>query len=161
MSLLHFQFHNKKESYSHKLGADESNIGAIGFAFFKQKVIDLYSTTYTSGSSSDYVKWGIPPYTQNIEVNCCTTATRSNGLTSATSAYSTATSGADFSMGTKQGEAVADKAYKVDMEFEDTPFVTDVIYYDSMENLIKNGIIKQEKIGLPQPFDNTGFCPVV
>ena len=49
---------------------------------------------------------------------------------------------------------------KVSYEFEDAPCYDFVIYYDSRENLIANGIMKPEK-KLPEPFENTGYCKVV
>ena len=144
---------NKKESYSHKLGADESNIGVIGFAFYKQKVIYNYTTSYTT----DTLKWTIPPYTTSTSgtVKYSSPVVEVNSLGRGIECFSSAV---DFSMGTKQGEKIEDSAVKVDMDFEGLPFVTDMIYYDSRENLIARGIIKEEKLGLPQPFENSGFC---
>ena len=141
---------NKKETYSHKLGADESNIGVIGFAFYKEKIKPI-----TSISSYDST-WTIPSFN-----NCTYAGTVTNTSSAPTSylvrsCYEAPTK--EFSMGTKQGKAVVDKASIVEIDFEDAPFIIDSIYYDSRENLIAKGIIKEEQ-GLPQPFEGSGFCP--
>jgi hypothetical protein len=146
---------NKKETYSHKLGADERNIGVIGFAFYKQKI--NYSWSY-SPSTFFNNPYKIDYTTCGATYNSNTAYTVNSSCAENTKSYPKVELNS-MSMGTKQGTKIEDKAITVDIDFEDTPFIIDAIYYDSRENLIKKGIIKKEVQGLPQPFAQTGFCP--
>jgi hypothetical protein len=174
---------NKNDSFSHKLGADESDVGVIGIGFFKEIV---QNWTYT------YQPWIVPltyPIYPTYPVYSGTTTninTRSfeNGNSNATT-YSTATTlGAastptsccvnssslngtvangllnetNMSMATKQGVTRDDKVHTSVVNFESVAAFTDIIYYDSYENLVKKGIIKKTKTH-PEPFANNGFCP--
>ena len=147
---------DKNDSYSHKLGADETNTGVIGLAFFKEK-------KYLNSTSI----W--PPLFNSSSGNYFTST--SSALTSSTTSASYTTNCSyssdssvnvrSLSMSTKQGDSVEDKACEVDKSFEDKVFATDVIYYDSRENLIAKGIIKESTDELPEPFLTTGFCPII
>ncbi len=56
-----------------------------------------------------------------------------------------------FTMATKQGQSIEDNVVKVHKEFEEQPLYIETIYYDSRENLIAKGIIREEQ-GMPKPF---------
>lgn len=168
---------DKEESFSHKLGADESNTGVIGIAVFKEKTPSWYYT-YTSTSQP----WTIPivtypTWTVNGTGNSGTTYALNTTLTNTCTTYSTSTFGPTYtscstattdgllnedtdslSMSTKQGDVVLDEVQEISMEFDEMASWTDIIYYDSYENLVKKGIIKKGN-KLPEPFANNGFCP--
>jgi len=129
---------DKNESYAHKLGANESNTGVIGLAFFKEIVVPTItmwppnnwnSTSYTVASASTVVP-------TNLSANL-----------------------RSMSMSTAQGSLVEDKVTEVEKQFENTVSFIDTIYYDNRENLIAKGIIKEETEKLPEPFANSRFCP--
>lgn len=136
---------DKNKSYSHKLGADESNIGVIGFIVFNEYVNYTYGASYTTTYSSSPMYYGSTLTSgavlrgvadNSVSVNNCTLDT--------------------MSMATAQGDRVEDKAIKSSKTFLDSAEWEDAIYYDSRENLIKRGIINTS---LPKPFEATGFCP--
>ena len=189
---------DKSESFSHKLGADESNTGVIGIAMFKEKTPYW---TYTPSYQPWYIPsqpWYVPyqpvwtisggstngiyntrcgdninhPELYSASTNCCTTGdVTQNNVTSYTSsslAGVTLTSSVvangilnedeSLSMSTAQGDAIEDSVHESNSLFDQNVSWTDVIYYDSYDNLVKNGIIKKSK-GLPRPFGGDGFCP--
>jgi len=154
-SIREFEFTNNKNlSYSHKLGADENNIGVIGFAFYKEEkcyTLD-WDAYYKNIKNYSYPQWTTTAYYNNTITN--------NIVSSANCAKSSdCLETSNFSIATKQGNEVKDKAYEIELNFESFPFITDTIYYDSKENLIARGIIKENKKGLPKPFGKSDFCP--
>lgn len=130
---------DKNESYTHKLGADEFNTGVIGLAFFKEKQFAWY------GYSSTATVW--PPTNPSTNIRSMSTFNCS------------ATIELNSAMSTAQGNSIQDKVVEVVKEFEETVSFIDTIYYDSKENLISRGIIREEIEKLPEPFANTKFCP--
>lgn len=128
-----FTFSNKKNSYASKLGADISNIGCIGFAFFCEYNY-TWNSTYTT-----------PEY--------YITTSHNTGVPRSLTVENS------FSMGTAMGEEKESKVDYVTNSFQVFPYCKQTFYYDSKENLIKNGIIKEKS--LPEPFLNDGFCKIV
>lgn len=166
-SIREFVFTNKKDkSFSHKLGADESNTGVIGVALFKKKVINFWPASIYSTLSSS-VKYNSTSDNEPEYFNCsCSvdniTTSSAYNASSIPPASNTILRSAVTNMATAQGDSKLDKVSEVTMEFESAVSITDTIYYDSRENLISKGIIKEEKSSnnkLPQPFNNSGFCP--
>ena len=146
---------NKNDSYAHKLGADESNTGVIGLAFFREKQKAWYSSTATTWppiSPSWTYTSTVLTNSQNSYFDC----SASMGTLRSCSVSEPVTK--SFSMSTAQGSSVSDKVIEIDKEFEEIVSATDTIYYDSRENLIAKGILKEEE-KLPEPFANTKFCP--
>lgn len=144
---------NKKQSYSHKLGADESNIGVIGVAIFGEKYKSVYNiqnlwapTTAWYNTTSNTVYDTSSAYNTSYSVS-------SNSVEVKNSVCEN-----QFSMATKQGKSLEDSAVEVYKEFEENPLTIETIYYDSRENLIAKGIIKKEQ-GMPKPFIESEFCP--
>ncbi len=176
---------NKKEAYSTKLGAEESNMGVIGLAFFKEKkpayswcgtATTIWPPQYswtTTTANSDPTLYGsvtgvtnAAAYTVNTSngptLTRSASAGTSNSLGSASNgSYDNVVTMQSFSAGTAQGSAQQDSAVEVDKEFLETPEFTDAIYYDTRENLVANGIIKEVEDKMPEPFANTRFCPPV
>lgn len=143
---------NKKQSYSHKLGADESNIGVIGVAVFGEKYESTFYPSYwpsitTLTNTFDNSKYNSAPY---ITITNCTSQN--------TTEVKDAIALTSFTMATKQGQSIEDNAVKVHKEFEEQPLYIETIYYDSRENLIAKGIIREEQ-GMPKPFIESEFCP--
>ena len=176
---------NKDEDFSHKLGADEDNTGVIGIAMFKEKTASwiyhfpyypyyissptwVYNTTTTalnSGTTDSNLRDGSEPLSgtiYSVSSGSMTNCTSICNTVNASMTSSVTTNGIlnedDMSMSTMQGDVIEDSATEVNKEFDELPSWTDVIYYDSYENLVKKGIIKKTK-GLPKPFANNGFCP--
>lgn len=130
---------NKKQSYSHKLGADESNIGVIGVAIFGEKYKPIYNIQNLCTSTAT---WYDIPYSVSLNSVEVKNSVCEN----------------PFSMATKQGKSLEDSAVEVYKEFEENPLIIETIYYDSRENLIAKGIIRKEQ-GMPKPFIESEFCP--
>lgn len=136
---------NKKESYASKLGADITNLGCLGFAFFSE--FETYSAIFNGTS-----KYRADPMHFNN-----TMLSRSTNHVSLTSFNSV--SDESFSMGTAMGEEKESSVEYVNNTFQLMPFSKQTFYYDSKENLIKNGIIVEKK--MPEPFLNDGYCKIV
>jgi len=157
---------NKKESYSHKLGADEKNIGVIGFAFYYLKCEYIYNKDYIISTYPNYnstvIDYNCNHDYDSANINFSNTiavndakfsnyySSPCNSLTEKDEKY--------FSMATKQGDEKENNACYSYTNFNSDPFLVDKIFYDSRENLIRKGIIKKEK-NLPKPFIETEFCP--
>lgn len=145
---------DKTESYTHKLGADESNTGVIGLAFFKEK------PNVWCGYSSTATTWPpINPWTSTTIRSMSYSDSSSAVFNCSASIPSHSNSAPLTTMSTAQGDSVQDKVVEVEKEFEEIASFVDTIYYDSKENLVSRGIIREEVEKLPQPFANTGFCP--
>jgi hypothetical protein len=170
-SVREFVFTNdSKKSYSHKLGANESNTGVIGIALFKEYIMNYFGSTTLFNLSKTYpndvyygsgISTGSSCTTTTDSSNINTTALRSN--TSNQASYSTDNiEPLSCSISTAQGDSKVGKAISSYKKFLSTVEFSDSIYYDSRENLIKRGIIKvdkDKKSSLPQPFSTSSFCP--
>ncbi len=166
---------DKKQSYAHKLGAEEQNTGVIGLAFFKEKP----KVTWCGYSSSSTTTWppawptqyswtssAAPIYkdsvssnddfaysVHNMNVSTNSATLRSHNVKSAPLVSNS------FNMSTAQGKTVSDRVQEVEKEFEEAVSYADIIYYDSRKNLIANGILNEFEDKMPQPFSVDGFCP--
>jgi len=159
---------NKKDSYAYRLSGDESNVGAIGIACYEEiktnnwnfsvgpyQPITFKDPTYYTTRDVVYTTGSITPQA-SYTTTCCAAE---DGLVNFSSTIDTATE-PSFSMGTAMGETQKSASIYTNEFFDATPFFVSTIYYDSRENLIKNGIIIPDN-KLPEPFENSGFCKVI
>jgi hypothetical protein len=157
-----FKFTNDiSESYAEKLNGDSSNRGVIGIAFFQQKMYSSWLSTHTFNS--------YPTYTLNnstarglVPGTYTNTSSGPDITCSVNSVHSSKKYDAEVNlmhMATAQGETVDSQVSHSSVEFVPNVSCTDIIYYDSRENLIARGIIKENEARHPQPFKTTGFCP--
>lgn len=168
-----FQFTEKGDSYAKKLTGDDSNVGVIGFAFYKIVYPQWIYWWSTAGPYPVYYQY--PDLDNGTHMdpwpnwkwqgyNGTSTPINLNMDQGTTVAYSASVSfqsidNNEFKVGTEMGEVKQEGASSAAVE--NTSFMhIDIIYYDTYENLVKKGIIRKKQ-GLPQPFANTGFCPEI
>ena len=162
----------KNETYAAKATGDASNVGVLAVAYFKEVVYRERCcwTDYGLERSPSLGNFGYNGTSSNSLYSSSTITTNSvdNSPVMASMSFADNCSESNpramykksFSMGTEMGDEKRSETVKVSYEFEDAPCYDFVIYYDSRENLIANGIMKPEK-KLPEPFENTGYCKVV
>jgi len=170
-----FLFASEKNSYSRKIGADESNIGVIGVAIVSEKSYWL-NTTYTSTwPQTDVKKWNVTsmPFHNygNDAIYSCSASMESSSEPMMRSSLKSSMSSADNlsstvssvssqpqeSLSVGSGERTDFATTNVNFE-KNRVETTLMIYYDTRANLIKKGIITNE----PRPFPISGnYCPDV
>lgn len=176
-----FYFTSRENSYSRKLGADESNIGVIGCVIYeevpKHQPIVFQQPPTIIKEEHHHHHYREPYYLYNTDWYSGTTTTAatndilvSNSLNcsqpvqqefdfDAPVAMAAASS---FFMATGSGDKITDRSHTVSFG-KKVLAATMSIYYDSRENLIRRGVIR-DNYGeeLPKPFPNNGnFCPDV
>lgn len=169
-SVRKFVFSDRRDSYAEKLGSNSQNIGVIGFSFFREDTYHLtYTYWYPSWTSSWGSLWG-GSGTGWSTTTCGKVPSMSGGYSFLNNVTLTSIQTEDnseslitqsFQVGTGMGEREDHQVVDVDYHFLENPYLVDAIYYDSRENLIRNGILKvDQKFSLPQPFSNR-FCKEV
>lgn len=163
---------DKSKSYSVKLGAGAKNLGVIGIAIFEEK---KYEVPWTYDSTGTTKKWESPSwitytadstgnYQDAVNFNTTSGYMDSAGITTnscfASSAEPTKTStlrsmNVDFKAGTAKGKELNSQCVTVGFQ-AGSLIQTHSIYYDSFDNLVKRGIITENK--MPQPFKTTKYC---
>lgn len=157
-----FLFTEDRNSYAKKIGADISNVGVIGVAIISEKP----TWTYTMSSTNDYTTW--PYYPPGIRKwnstggqlgtsNVYMSSSAGDGIATASVTNFSATI-EEPKMAVGSGEI---KEFStVESTFNRNKIETIFsLYYDSRENLIKNGIIVENG---PVPFPiNSKYCPDV
>jgi hypothetical protein len=168
--------HKQSESYSHKIGANESNIGVIAAAIFTEKPVITwttysgntvpwhfdYPTTITCGDNT--IRDGdVRVYNSNV--SCMSNSADMSMETPASLSCTTKReryipSGAMCKAATGSGEKKDFVTHKA--SFGDRVLQTVItLYYDTYEGLLQRGIITQGQQS-PRPFpDNEGYCPNV
>jgi hypothetical protein len=163
---------DKSKSYSVKLGAGAKNLGVIGIAIFEEKKYEIPWTFDSTGTT----KWAQPSwitYTADstgdhyggMEFNSSSGYINSAGVT-LTSCFASSieqptksttlrSMDVDFKAGTAKGKELDSKCTTVGFQ-AGSLIQTHSIYYDSFDNLVKRGIITENK--MPQPFKTTKYC---
>jgi len=181
-----FLFTSKENSYSKKVGAKPNNIGVIGAAIFGEKTEFAYTISgrhtnslldYSLSEDSTYassVEWGCSANIQPLVSSHITFRTDAKGIDNdgivgigyinPNAKLNVCGCSASDSIAVGSGKK---KDFKTETCYFNRGEIIDtlLIYYDTRENLIKRGIIKEgarERIKVPQAFPNTGeFCPDV
>lgn len=150
-----FVFTNKENSYSKKIGADLSNIGVIAAAFIQEKQPTWSYTWSWTDLPGKHSPWDTTPWYPTDPHYITVSSKVGSGVYT----YS-AVDPNPIAVGSGQIEDF--KTHSVDFERGNQLGIV-TIYYDSRENLIKKGIIKEDYgKKLPQPFiDNGDWCPNV
>jgi hypothetical protein len=182
-----FRFGKTGKSYAVTSGVDveAKNVGVIGIALYKEKepsATPIYITYPGTNPGTFYPSyptypWNVPgtcpqPYPKitwtNLNLVCSSSPANTDNSTTISSACSamplsnTASVGASAvkqGIGTEFGKQIDDRAVVVDFSANDTPDKIITIFYDSLENLKKRGVIKSVKIGRPNPFPGVGCKP--
>lgn len=157
-----FYFTRPEESYSHKLGADESNTGVIAAAIYKEKVI-----TYTTTNVYKSEPWVFPrnPYWPFSTTITCFSGSGRMSASSEPINLSSNVQQMNFvdsqpeKLATGSGGVKDFRTHK--MNFGERELETILtLYYDTYDNLVRKGIIGYSNQGLPKPFPNgSGYCP--
>lgn len=160
---------DKSKSYSVKLGAGAKNLGVIGIAIFEEKKIEMPWTWTSTGTT---LKWDQPSWitytggsgvlfnntsgyinSDNIHTTSCFNCSAS--IEEPTKSTTLRSMDVDFKAGTAKGKELESKCTTVGFQ-AGALIQTHSIYYDSYSNLVKRGIISENK--MPQPFKTTKYC---
>lgn len=137
-AVAEFKFGGKQDSYSNAMGEGTQNVGAIGFMFFKEKVVyrapslDSWNNTISTGSIT-------VNSTDSMIFNSGSSGTlRHSSNNTAKGMISTADS---FELGTEWGDEIAHKVQEVQFIRETMhPDKIITVYYDSRRGLEARGI---------------------
>jgi hypothetical protein len=174
-----FRFGKTGKSYAVTSGVDveAKNVGVIGVALYKEKepstnpiYITYPGTFYPSYPAYPWNVPGTCPHPEitwtNLNLVCSSSPANTDNsaaISSACSAMplsaSVGTSAVKQDIGTEFGKQINDRVAVVDFSVKDTPDKIITIFYDSLENLKRRGIIKPVKIGRPNPFPCVGCKP--
>jgi hypothetical protein len=182
-----FRFGKTGKSYAVTSGVDveAKNVGVIGVALYREKEPSMspiyvpYPGTYPRTFYPSYPSypWNVPftypqPYPEitwtNLNLGCSSLTANTDNSTTISSACSATplsnttsvgVSAVKQDIGTEFGKQIDDRVISVDFSTKDTPDKIITIFYDSLENLKKRGIIKSVKIGRPNPFPGVGCKP--
>jgi hypothetical protein len=167
--------HKQSESYSHKIGANESNIGIIAAAIFTEKPVITWTTHYNTITSD---RWpttitSATPYScddvkvYNSNVSCMSNSADMSMETPANMSCTTKRERYIPSGAMLMCKAATGSGEKKDFVTHKASFGERVLqtvitlYYDTYEGLLQRGIIAQGQQS-PRPFpDNEGYCPNV
>ena len=156
-----FVFTTRSNSYAKKIGADTSNVGVLAAAIFMEKPYITY--TYGNTWEPSYNKrWYDNDWYTTTAVcdsdGCITT----QGMNDSTPHIFNVSSCVNESSGdVSVGSGEATDFSTTNSYFDRGELITTItIYYDTRDNLIAKGIIKDD--GLPKPFPvDSGYCPDV
>ena len=139
-----FYFTTPQDSYSNKLGADKKNIGVIGCFIYEE--VPKISYSYTSDPDPfcpppipyrlGEVTWGAEPLSSAADYLCAMDVSSPQNISSSDNQrlYSR-------KMATGSGNKLDDRSHKVHFG-KKVLAASMVIYYDSKENLVRRGVIR-------------------
>jgi len=149
-----FYFSYRKNSYSRKIGADESNIGIIGVAAFTLK--EQWPCFYSS--SATYTP---PGYWYSCDSSSTVPLTATADAVSENTTYINHMYSTEIAVGS--GKEAKFKTEKVDYEKE--VLLTYVkLFYDTYQGLKRRGIIRHTRMYQKEPIafpDVDEYCPKV
>lgn len=156
-----FLFTQDRNSYAKKIGADVSNVGVIGVAIVSEQPAWTYTVASTGSWSNGNLYYppgvrGIQPSWTGDDIGA------SNVFMSISSDQASVT---NFSAQVESSSMAVGSGEVQEFSTVESSFTRDkvetvlTVYYDSRENLIKNGIIVENG---PVPFPiNSKYCPDV
>lgn len=156
-----FVFEDKCTGYAAKVGADPKNIGVIGVAIFNEKTVEFFYSSCSSNvdywqNSIEYGNTCDPYLTEKVKIYNSNISEDLSRKREISDKPQQGFLNFDDEVSVGSGKKIEYKTKKTEFERDSLACIL-CIYYDTKENLIKKGIIKENNMPEPFPLNGT-YC---